>query len=374
MIPIRNARVEEFDALMRYVERAFGHSKKFFERVYPHLYQPTAEACAWAYIVEEAGEIVAHVGLYPIEVVTAGVKLRIGGIGAVSTASSARGKGYMSALLSHVVKEMRRLDYPLSWLGGDRQRYNTFGWELAGQVYNLTFSRRSLDRKEVAPVPITEVLPDEALATVQRWQSLPVCHSIRPYLAQQIHKKDARFWLAEDGYVIALGQNYHHIRVIEVVAAAGNEAGLLRAVLDRGTAERVTWEMSPWDTTRLGRVMPYVAWWDVSNNGFYRLNDLTAVLTVAKPALETRAAVLRNFAVAVGVREHDRLAVTTITVENGEVGITAGQHAAAYIEIPVVEAARLFLGGPPIANPTQVPAGLRALLPIPVYVGNLEHV
>lgn len=374
MIPIRTVRVEEFDAFMRYIERTFGHSKDFFKRVYPHIYQPTEETCAWANIVEEEGEIVSHVGLYPIEVMTAGVRVRIGGIGAVSTATYARGKGYMSALLSHVVDEMRRLDYPLSWLGGDRQRYNTWGWEVAGQIYTLTFSQRSLNWKHVATVPVEEVLPDEALSTVQRLGNLPACYAMRPRLAQQIHKMDARFWIANDGYVIALGQGRHHVRIIELVSASGNELGLLKAVLDWNHGERLTWELSPWDTERIGQMMPYTSWWDSASNACYRLNDLTAVLMAAKSFLETRAVAVRNFALAVGVREHDRLTVTTITVEDGEVGITTGRHAEAYVEIPVVQAARLFLGGPPIADLAHIPSELRTLLPIPVYIPQLDHV
>jgi hypothetical protein len=48
MTEIRTLHIEEFEKLMRFIERAFGHSVGFFQRVYPHPYRPTQEACDWA--------------------------------------------------------------------------------------------------------------------------------------------------------------------------------------------------------------------------------------------------------------------------------------------------------------------------------------
>jgi predicted N-acetyltransferase YhbS len=369
---IETLRVDEFDAFMRYVERAFGHSRLFFQRVYPHLYQPTEEACSWAYVIHEEGEIVSHVGLYPIEVVTAGVRLSVGGIGAVSTAPRARGKGYMTHLLNHVVEEMRRLDYPISWLSGDRQRYNSFGWEVAVPVYTLSFTRRSLTWHEVQPASIEEVLPEAALPVVARLHTTVPCHTLRPHLDQQIHKMDRRIWIAEDGYAILRGQGRHHLHVEELVSASGDEVGILRALLDWTFGERVTWRLSAWDAERLGRVMPYAGYWEASNNGMFRVNDLAALLAAARPALAPRAAALRDFAVTVVLRERDRTQAVTVAVGGGTLTVTSGEHAADVLELSSIEAARLFLGGPAVA--AEIPAPLKALLPVPVFVPPLDYV
>jgi len=375
---IRHVRPEEFERFMRYLERAFGHSKAFFERALPHLYQPAEEALSWSYAIEEEGEIVSHVGLYPIETATAGVRLTVGGIGAVSTSPAARGKGYMSRLLYHVIDEMRRLHYPVSWLGGDRQRYNTFGWELASPVYDLSFSRRSLEWHHVEPAEIEEVLPQEALDTIRRYQPLPACHAVRPHLDQQIHKMDLRFWIADDGYAILAGQDRHEIRIMELVSASGNETGIIRAMLAWNFGDRATWRLSMWDRERLARLMPYANYWSSGNSHMYRINDLTALLTAAQDYLASRAAAIRDFAVALGIREHDRIAVTTLAVEGGQVDIKPGRHANVYLEYSPAAAARLLLGGPP-ARPdsgegADLPAGLSALLPVPCYVFPFDHV
>ncbi|MGC9468383.1 MAG: GNAT family N-acetyltransferase [Anaerolineae bacterium] len=371
---IRHVRATEFEDFMRYVERAFGHSKAFFEHAYPHLYQPTREALEWAYVIEENGEIVSHVGVYPIETVTAGTRLSIGGIGAVSTASKARGKGYMTQLLTHIIEEMRRIGYPLSWLGGDRQRYNTFGWEVAGPVYNLTFSSRSLAWHEVDPIEVEEVLPEEALDTIRHYLSVPACHAVRPHLDQQIHKRDLRFWIAEDGYAILEGQSRHQIKILELVSASGHEAGMIRAILEWNFGDRATWELSAWDKARLGRLMPVASYWTGDNNHMYRINDLTQLLEATRAHLAQRAQALRDFAVALGVREHDRTTVTTVRVKDGEVVVEAGNHADTYLELSPVDTARLVLGGPAIRNDALIPEGVRALMPVPVYVLPLDFV
>lgn len=371
---IRHPRVEEFEDLMRYLERAFGHSKGFFERVYPQLYQPTEEAMSWAYVIAEGGEILSHVGLYPIETVTAGVRLSVGGIGAVSTAPEARGQGYMTRLLYHIIEEMRRIGYPASWLGGDRQRYNVFGWEMASPEYELIFSRRSLGWQDVEPVEIEEVFPEEALVTIRRFQSAPASHPIRPDLEHQIQKADLRFWVADDGYAILSGQRRDHIRVLELVSTSGDEVGMIRAMLDFNFGERATWSLSMWDRTRLGRLMPYVSYWRSGNSDMYRVNDLTKLMMEAQGAIAERAAGVRDFAVAIGVSEHDRTTLTTLRVTDGVLKVQGGKHADTYVELSPVETARLFLGGPPIAGEAALPAPLTALLPVPVYVFPFDHV
>ncbi len=371
---IRTVRVEEFEDFMRYIERAFGHSVDFFQRFGPHIYKPTPEVCAWGYVVEENGKIVSHVGVYPIEVVTAGVSLRIGGIGGVSTAVEARGKGYMTQLLHHAIDEMRAQGYPASWLGGDRQRYNSFGWEVAALSYHLIFSERSLGRANVTPATIEEVRPWEAAAHIARLMPLPDCHAYRPDLETQLHRQDLRVWVTDDGYAMAHGQDRDHANLIELASASGKEAEMIRAIIAWNHGEGATWELSAWDETRLARVMPYAAYWKTGFSNMYRVNDLTAVLRAALPRFERRAAGLRDFAVTLGIREHDRTQATTITARDGAVQIEAGRLAERYVELDPIVATRLVFGGPAIPETPHLSPGLLALLPVPVYVPQLDHV
>ncbi len=373
---IRTIRVDEFEAFMRYLEGCFGHSRGFFKRFYPHIYHPTPEACSWGYVIEKDGQIVAHVGLYPIEIVTAGVPLKVGGIGGVCTLPEERGHGYMSRLLRHVIGEMREIGYIVSWLGGNRQRYNTFGWEKGDAAYRLTFSQRSLERAGVEPLPLVQKLPWEAEETIATLQSHTACHARRPHLARKLQQQGLRVWVAPrmEGYAIVQGEARDHLTIQELVSVSGQETNMIRAMLDDTFGEQASWEISVWDQERLTRVMPAVARWQSGYSGMYRIVDLTQLLTRATPFMAPRAAAVRDFDIAIGIREHDRTAVTTVAVHNGTVEVQAGRRSQTYVELSPVVAVRLFLGGPPIPERDQIPAGLQALLPVPVYVPMLDHV
>lgn len=365
---LRKLHLEEFDAFMRYLERAFGHSKEFFLRRYPHVYRPTEETCSWTYVILENGKIMSHVGLYPIETRTCGLPLVVGGIGGVSTAPEARGKGYMTRLLNHVIHEMRRTGYPVSWLSGDRQRYGNFGWDYAAPAHTLQFTRRSLEWNKIEAVELDEVMGYEALETVRQHYQNQDCYTRRPHLERYLERTDLRFFIADDGYGVLVGQERHHIRVLECVSTSGNELGYLKALLDWNYGEQVDWTLSRWDKAKLTRLLPAVAYSTMRYSGLYRINDLTGLLLAAKPTLETKASALRDFDISIGIAEQDRTQITTIAVNGGKLSILPGGHNKTYVEVTPTSATRLLLGGLPIPEIKIFPQGLRALLPVPVYI------
>ena len=106
----------------------------------------------------------------------------------------------------------------------------------------------------------------------------------------------------------------------------------------------------------------------------YRIVDLTRLLTLSQPAMESRVAAVRDLDLCVGIREHDRVDEATIRVQDGELNILAGRHAKQIVELSPLEAVRLLLGGAPAATAADIPAGLAALLPLPVHVPALDHV
>lgn len=378
---IRTVRVEEFDELMRFLEVCFGASKGWFERHLPHIYRPLPEICAYGYVIEKNSKIVSHVGVYPIETMTAGVRLKIGGIGAVSTLPEERGHGYMTTLLHHAISEMRAQGYALSWLGGDRQRYNSFGWERVNPGYTLTFSHRSLDQAKIEPAKIEEQYLTDVAEVIEKLYSVPSCHVIRPHLAVQMRQVDLRAWTVHDpgdgavnGYAIARATERAPALIVEIVSTTGCEASIIRAILNRTDLSNASWGMSVWDEERLARLMPHVSGYRSGDGCMYRIVDLCRLLRAAHPHLARRAAGVRDFAVAIGIREHDRVDEATIRVQDGAVEIERGRNAGLYVEAPAVEAARLFMGGPPTSAHAWLPAGLMALLPIPAWVPPLDYV
>jgi hypothetical protein len=269
---------------------------------------------------------------------------------------------------------MRERGYPVSWLGGDRQRYNVFGWESAGHAYRLTFSQRSLQKAGIESIDIEEQLPGDALETVRRFQSLPVCHVRRPYLDRQLCKQGLRVWVADDGYAILSGEERRHLSILELVSASGREASMIRSLLDWTYGQDASWELSGWDRERLARLVPVASNWRSGGWQMHRIVNLSVLLTAARPVMTASAAALRDFDVCLGIREHDRVDQATIWVQNGEVNVLSGQHSRQYMELSSLEAVRLLLGGAPTTTSPDILTGLTALLPIPVYLPALDHV
>jgi hypothetical protein len=216
---------------------------------------------------------------------------------------------------------------------------------------------------------------------IERLQPTLVCHARRPYLPLQLRKGGLRVWTAEDGYAIVRGSEWGPLSISELVSASGREMATVRALLDWTDRDDIRWNLSAWDGERLARLMPGVSHWRLVDWQMWRINDLAQVLTLARPILRKRATALRDFELAIGVREHDRTpvagedrTVTTLAVHDGEVEIARGRHVKHTIEWSAVEAARAVLGGPPVGSEAEMPAGLRALLPIPMYLPALDHV
>ena len=370
---IRTVQVQEFTELMRLLDRSYGEGIGAFERMDPRLYRPTPEACACFHVLERNGRIVSHVGIYPTEVITSGVELTIGGIGAVATMPEERGNGHMSRLLRHAIEVMRERHYPLSWLGGNRQRYNAFGWERAGLSYHVTLSRRSLDRAAVKPVPVQEVFPWEAEELIERLQSMLPCRARRPDLGMYLRKQGQRVWVTDDGYLITHA-GWGKPFVAELVSTSGNEAGLIRAAMEWASQGETRCVLSMWDQERLARLLPAASGWETHTDGMYRIVDLYPLLAAAQPVLEQRAAGLRDLDLCFEIREPDRVDAVTLEISDGHVSVKPGRASAYVIELTSITAARLLLGGPPIGERSQIPSQLAALLPIPVHVPPLSDV
>lgn len=141
---IERATKTDFAELMDLMAAAFrtdspDHPR--FEDLLPDLYQSTEEHMRRHFIVRDGGRIVSSVGVYPMDLQVGGIRLRVAGVGGVSTAASHRGQGLMSAIMKAVREGIVAEGYALSWLSGLRDRYAHFGWEKAGSDIELRISK-----------------------------------------------------------------------------------------------------------------------------------------------------------------------------------------------------------------------------------------
>jgi predicted N-acetyltransferase YhbS len=116
-----------------------------FEELFPDIFLPTDEAMGdHAVVRDDAGNIVACIGAYPMTLRVAGCDVPIAGIGQVSTAKEWLGKGCMSALMKAQMERLRSLGVALAWLGGRHDRYAHFGFETGSLSFDYGLDAHSL--------------------------------------------------------------------------------------------------------------------------------------------------------------------------------------------------------------------------------------
>lgn len=148
----RMASAADYESIQSFLECAYGLPRNFFPDTYPCFWRKENTDYSRIHLLEDDGEIVSLVRVFPLDLVLGRARIRVGGIGAVATLPECRGKGHMQRLMQHAIEQMKREGFPLSILWGDRHRYQAFGYETAGRMLSLTITRRGLDKCGIEPL------------------------------------------------------------------------------------------------------------------------------------------------------------------------------------------------------------------------------
>ena len=143
---VEQASANDFEGLMDMLLTAYrvrNPEHLEFPELLPDCYQPTDDCMANLFILRDDGKIVSNVGSYPISVNICGEVSTIVGIGGVATLPEYRGKNLMQTILDYVLENEIESGYPMSWLAGDRRRYQPWGYEHYNMEYNFMLSSRA---------------------------------------------------------------------------------------------------------------------------------------------------------------------------------------------------------------------------------------
>ena len=159
--------------LLRFLEKAFTNFPPRFLKSLPKLYKPEYHPCPQNLIVHEGGQIRAAVGLYPMEFYVGGEKLIAAGIGNVAVGKAWRGEGYMKLLMQQSLELSRERGTDFLALGGQRQRYQYFGFERAGCSCSYHVTQTNLRHARLATTNLTvePLRPEDA-------ESLKAIHAL----------------------------------------------------------------------------------------------------------------------------------------------------------------------------------------------------
>ncbi|MCL2700859.1 MAG: GNAT family N-acetyltransferase [Phycisphaerae bacterium] len=200
---IETAKVADRRELLDMLAAAFrveNPSHPGFDFLYADLFDPTDEAMACHRIIRQDGRIVACVGCYPQTLVLGPATVKMFGIGQVSCLSEYRGRGFMTALMNDTVAHMESTSAPMSWLGGRRDRYAHFGWEVAGTAMRCRLSRKTLapapEGFDIASRPAAEAATDNRLWTLYTHQPVRCVYPHETWLRKLTRGNPQILWTA----------------------------------------------------------------------------------------------------------------------------------------------------------------------------------
>lgn len=158
---IRLVKKEEFNELMDLMNVSFNFTKAEdkFEKILPKLYFKDNNEMIH-YGVFEDDKLVASIGLYFMNFIGKYHTLKVGCVGAVSTHPDYRLKGYFKSLMKKIISYGKRHNFDLLFLGGNRVRYNYFGFENAGRRLIFNVTKRTKNRLKAFDYAVEKLQKD----------------------------------------------------------------------------------------------------------------------------------------------------------------------------------------------------------------------
>lgn len=243
---IERARKKDFAELMDLMHRSYAADRPGFERfeeLFPDLYRLSSSAMQNMFVIRADGRIASAAGLFPITLAIGPARLRVAGIGGVCTAPEHRGKGGMTALISHILRQAQEEGFAMAWLSGRCTRYRRFGFERAGSAMAVRIAPNSRDQQPL-PWVVTQKKYDAetvamliALRSALRVRGLCDDDTFRLKLA----RKHVEIWTAtlgparaylvvhrKNGWCLEWGGDVEGVRALLLHLASGGQAWLAR--------------------------------------------------------------------------------------------------------------------------------------------------
>lgn len=152
----------DYEQAVDFLDLVFSQAKKphHFEKMLSRLAMP--DAMTHHFALKRDGRIRAMLGVYPLETAIDGERFLFSTTGNVATHWRETGKGYMSALLDRAMTELHEIGADASRLGGHRQRYNRYGFEMAGTSISMSLTAHNVQGAAFAPLEFRPVVQEDA--------------------------------------------------------------------------------------------------------------------------------------------------------------------------------------------------------------------
>ena len=142
MVIYRKALPDDFPNILNFINMVFSmsHCPHNFRQLLPKLYEKGQEEKSIHYLALENEEIKACVCVLPITLCCEDKTITCATVGSVSVHPYSRGKGYMRKLMHIAIEDMKKSNISMSTLSGLRNRYQYYGYEKGGFVFQYCFT------------------------------------------------------------------------------------------------------------------------------------------------------------------------------------------------------------------------------------------
>lgn len=142
MVIYRKAIPDDFPNILNFINMVFSmsHCPHDFRQLLPKLYEKGQEEKSIHYLALENEEIKACVCVLPITLCCEDKTITCATVGSVSVHPYSRGKGYMRKLMHIAIEDMKKSNISMSTLSGLRNRYQYYGYEKGGFVFQYCFT------------------------------------------------------------------------------------------------------------------------------------------------------------------------------------------------------------------------------------------
>ncbi len=217
MTDYRFARPGEEDEILDLINAVFSQKARphDFARLIPKVYAHPGFSRLHA-VAEAEGRIRGTLAMLPIEVQMGGAALRCGYIGSVAVHPRFQNRGHMRALMAMQAEQARKMGLDFLALGGQRQRYEYFGFAKACLGFSFSVNAANVRHalKDAAPAKL-EPFPEsgpERDALYALYEAQPSrCHRSRELFYETLCTYNSVPWVLRDqagipaGYLVAMG-------------------------------------------------------------------------------------------------------------------------------------------------------------------------
>lgn len=264
-----------------------AHGPHDFQKLLPKVYAEDADGERFHYLVKDDGRIKAMVCVLPVEFKSGSQTLKAGMLGTVSVHPYSRGEGYMKKLMDMAVSDMKAEGYAFSALGGQRQRYEYFGYEPCGAQLDFTVTatnvRHYLGKNQENGISFTEIQPEDG-------ELLDMAFSLYQKRAITGRKRDAFYrnclsWQSTPYAVMKCGRAIGYLcvspdraRILEIeLTEAGLAAQVLAEYFRYMKMESVLIPLAPFEREKIGVLSKFCESYSIATNECFQIFDYRAV-------------------------------------------------------------------------------------------------